>query len=181
MTFLSLGVGVILGCAACIIVDKLTYPKLTIKYDGKVPPEYRLICACVGCFLNPISLFWFGWTADKQVSWPVPVVGAIWFGMGNVMVYNGGAMYMISAYGKTHGASAISANSLMRYVAGGAFPLFTAQMYRGLGIGWASSLLGFISVALVPLPFIFFQFGPRIRSGSKYIDNPSPAPTSAKT
>jgi len=49
-----------------------------------------------------------------------------------------------------------------------AFPLFTFQMYQRLGIGWATSLLGFISVAMVGIPFVFFAFGPGIRAKSRY-------------
>lgn len=176
LTFLSIAVGVVLGIIALIVVDQKTYPKLLVRYGGRVPPEYRLISACIGGFLNPISLFWFGWTADKGVPWPVPVVGAIWFGTGNMMVYAAGAEYFLDSYGSFNGASALSANGLMRYGFAGAFPLFTAQMFRGLGIGWATSLLGFVSVALVPVPFFFFKYGYRIRKRSKYIDKATPGP-----
>lgn len=41
-------------------------------------------------------------------------------------------------------------------------------VYRNLGIGWASSLLGFFAVALLPVPWIFFKFGKVIRSKSRY-------------
>lgn len=151
----------------------MTYSKLRKRYEGsKVPPEYRLLAPCVGGFLLPISLFWFGWTADKGVSWPCPLFAAIFFGMGSYVTFNGGAIYFIDAYGMANGASAISANGLLRYAAAGALPLVTRQMYSALGIGWASSLLGFVSVALVPLPFIFFRFGHRIRARSAYIEVP---------
>lgn len=171
LTFLSLGLGVFLGFLACLLIDKLTYPKLLDRYNGKVPPEYRLLPAMFGAPLLPISLFWFGWTAStsNHVSWPVPVVGAIPFGMGNLMVYSAGGAYFLDAYGMANGASALSANGLMRYIAGGAFPLFARQMYQGLGIGWASSLWGFVACALVPMPFVFFKYGARIRKGSKFI------------
>lgn len=41
-------------------------------------------------------------------------------------------------------------------------------MYETLGIGWATSLLGFISIAMLPIPFVFFKFGPKIRAKSGY-------------
>jgi hypothetical protein len=41
-------------------------------------------------------------------------------------------------------------------------------VYSKLGIDWATSLLGFIAVALLPVPWVFFGFGPRIRVGSGY-------------
>lgn len=100
------------------------------------------------------------------------MIACIIFGMGNIIVYASGAIYFIGAYGRANGASAIGAHGLMRYIVGGAFPLFTSQVYRGMGIGWATSLLGFILVALVPLPFVFFRYGHRIRAKCSYIDHP---------
>jgi DHA1 family multidrug resistance protein-like MFS transporter len=41
-------------------------------------------------------------------------------------------------------------------------------MFAGLGVEWASSLLGFIAVALVPIPVLFYIFGPRIRAKSSF-------------
>lgn len=45
-------------------------------------------------------------------------------------------------------------------------------VYSGLGIGWASSLLGFIAVALLPVPWVFFKFGKAIRAKSRYEMSP---------
>ena len=45
-------------------------------------------------------------------------------------------------------------------------PLFARQMYEGLNPGWASSVLGFISLAAVPIPIIFYRWGPSIRTKS---------------
>ncbi|KAK5734895.1 hypothetical protein LTR17_008528 [Elasticomyces elasticus] len=75
-------------------------------------------------------------------------------------------MYLIDVYGALNGASAVAANGLLRY--GMVFPLFTFQMYERLGIAWATSLLAFISLAMVMIPFVFFKFGPRIRAKSQY-------------
>lgn len=71
-------------------------------------------------------------------------------------------------YGALNGASAMAANGLARYTLGAVFPLFTFQMYRHLGIGWATSLLGFVSVGMLPIPWVFYRFGPGIRGRSGY-------------
>ena len=42
-------------------------------------------------------------------------------------------------------------------------------MYECLGIAWATSLLAFIVLALTPVPWILYRFGPVIRSRSQYI------------
>lgn len=41
-------------------------------------------------------------------------------------------------------------------------------MYKNLGIQWASSVPAFLSLACVPLPFLFYKFGPTIRLHSRY-------------
>ncbi|GAB0133348.1 hypothetical protein EsDP_00001760 [Epichloe bromicola] len=170
LTFISIALGCVIGFLAVVYIDRRTYPALEVRYGvGAVPPEYRLYGAMVGCALNPASLFWFGWAANAGVYWPCPVVAAVPFAVGNIMVYSSGALYIMNSYGSLHGASALSANSLLRYAAGGAFPLFTVQMFSSLGIGWASSLLGLVSVALVPVPWVLFKYGKRIRAHSQYI------------
>lgn len=42
------------------------------------------------------------------------------------------------------------------------------QMYEHMGIAWASSLLGFLSLVLVPIPWVFFKYGPFLRSRSRF-------------
>jgi hypothetical protein len=62
----------------------------------------------------------------------------------------------------------MAANGLARYSLGAAFPLFTFQMYERLGIAWATSLLGFVSLAMVPIPWLFWRFGVGIRGKSGF-------------
>ena len=74
----------------------------------------------------------------------------------------------MDAYQALNGASAVAANGLLRYGFGAAFPLFTLQMYERMGIAWASSLLGFVSIALMPLPWLLQRWGPHLRRRSAY-------------
>lgn len=41
-------------------------------------------------------------------------------------------------------------------------------MFHNLGVAWASSLLGFLCLALAPAPVLFFIHGERIRKLSKF-------------
>ena len=49
-----------------------------------------------------------------------------------------------------------------------AFPLFGNQMYERLGYQWASSLLAFLTLAMLPFPYLFFRYGKRIRAKSRF-------------
>lgn len=48
------------------------------------------------------------------------------------------------------------------------FPLFSRQMFQGMGIQWASTLLGCVAAVLVPIPVAFYFFGRRLRMKSKF-------------
>ena len=133
-----------------------------------LPPEERLQSAMVGAFLLPVGLFWFAWSARSDVHWISPVLATIPFGMGNLMVFCSVVLYLIDTYGPMGGASAAAANGILRYVAGAVFPLWTIQMYRAMGVAWGTSLLGFVTVGLCALPFLFYRFGARIRQRSAY-------------
>lgn len=65
-------------------------------------------------------------------------------------------------------ASVLAAGSMLRSLFGTAFPLFTTQMYAKLGDQWASSIPAFLALGCVPIPFLFYKYGPKIRSKCKY-------------
>lgn len=48
------------------------------------------------------------------------------------------------------------------------FPLFGVQMYNKLGYQWATSVLAFLTVAMMPFPYLFFKYGKRIRARSRF-------------
>ncbi|RAR13776.1 MFS general substrate transporter [Stemphylium lycopersici] len=172
LTFLSVGVGVVCGSITTMIVDTKIYQKKyrEAKAAGQsyAEPEHRLYSAMMGCWGIVIGLFWFGWCADKGVHWAPTILGAIPFAWGNICVFTSSALYITDVYGAMNGASAIAANGIARYLLGSVFPLFTVQMYDTMGVGWATSLLGFLATAMLPIPFLFFRYGRRIRAQSKY-------------
>ncbi|KAI4121791.1 MAG: hypothetical protein LQ347_006734 [Umbilicaria vellea] len=173
LTFVAIGVGCVLATGTTAVLDRVLYRKeylrsLTEGRQGLVVPEHRLYAAVVGSLGLPIGLFWFGWTARADVHWVSPVLAAVPFAWGNLCVFLSAALYLVDVYGPLNGASALAANGLVRYVSGAVFPLFTVQMYHRLGIAWATSLLGFISLALLPVPWALFKYGPRVRARSAY-------------
>ena len=75
---------------------------------------------------------------------------------------------MVDTYQSAYGASAIAANGLLRYILGAAFPIFTIKMLDNLGVGWAMSLLGFLSACMLPIPWVLYRWGPALRAKSKF-------------
>lgn len=71
---------------------------------------------------------------------------------------------------RTDAVTAVAANGSVRYLLGAIFPLFTIQMYEKLGIHWAGSLFAFLSLALLPIPWMLFKFGHKLRQNSRFIE-----------
>jgi hypothetical protein len=42
-------------------------------------------------------------------------------------------------------------------------------MVRKLGFAWAMSLLGFVALVMMPIPWIFFKWGSSLRKRSRYV------------
>jgi hypothetical protein len=45
------------------------------------------------------------------------------------------------------------------------------SFYENLGVHWTLTILGIISALMVPVPYCFYIYGPKIRSWSKYAAN----------
>ncbi|KIW08854.1 uncharacterized protein PV09_00779 [Verruconis gallopava] len=172
LAFLAVAIGVIFAVATAIMLDIKVFQKQFRKAvaEGRaaVAPEHRLYSAMLGSFGITIGLFWFAWTSRRAVHWIVPIIATIPFAWGNTSIFISAALYLVDVYGPLNGASAMAANGLLRYGMSAVFPLFTVQMYKTLTIPWASSLLGFLSLLMLPIPFVLFRFGPKIREKSRY-------------
>ena len=142
---------------------KYTEPKFNA--NGEIKPEYRLPPAFVGGLCVPICMFWFGWSAGRT-HWIVPIIGTGFFSVGAFLLFNSVLNYLGDAYPK-YAASVYAGNDLMRSAFAASFPLFANAMFARLGIDWGCSLLGFLSCAFIPIPWVLFKYGERIRGASK--------------
>jgi DHA1 family multidrug resistance protein-like MFS transporter len=165
VAFLGILVGTLI--AAGVLFSWLYfYQEKQFDDNGNIAPEKRLIPAMVGCFLVPICLFWFGWASRSDVHWIVPIIGTSFFGMAAFTLFNAVLPYLSDAYPDSV-ASVLAGNDLMRSAFGAGFPLFANAMYVRLGINWASSLLAFLGIAFIPIPFVLYKYGKQIRNKSK--------------
>lgn len=73
--------------------------------------------------------------------------------------------YLVDVF-TVHAASAMAANTVLRSLCAAFIPLSSQKMYAAMGYGWGNSLLGFVSLLLVPIPFLFIRYGERIRTSS---------------
>lgn len=94
------------------------------------------------------------------------VIGSIPVGAGLYIIFLQCFNYIIDCY-MTMANSALGANTFVRSLFGAGFPLFGPVMYHRLGVAWATSVLGFISIAMIPIPVLFWKYGAQIRAWSE--------------
>ncbi|KAH7149750.1 major facilitator superfamily domain-containing protein [Dactylonectria estremocensis] len=163
LTYLGIGVGSLVGIiVAGATLDPLS-KHLTKKNGGESKPEYRLPVLIIASITTPTGLFLYGWTAEKNTHWLLPVLGTGFLGVGILCAMLGTSVYLVDAYIE-HAASAMAASTVIRSLLGALLPLAGRKMYDKLGYGWGTSLLAFIAVAMIPVPIVFIRYGERIRS-----------------
>lgn len=152
------------------LVRKLIHMHPKDPITGQIPPEAAVSPICIGSILIPIGEFWFSWTARPSIHWICPILAGVPFGLGNGLVFIYSTNYLASSY-TIYAASALAGNSVVRYVFGGVLPLAGSQMYHRMGVNWAGTMLALIEVVLIPIPFVFYRYGWKIRQRSPLIRN----------
>ena len=167
MMFIPIPIGGLTACALYVIYFDPIY-QVAVRYHHPLlpPPEHRLHTTLYGAVLLPISFFWFSWTSFPSISYWAPMMAGFSLGAGIVLVYLGLFSYIIDTY-LASAASALAATIICRSLFGAVFPLFANQMFEKLTPRWAGSLLGFVAVAMAPMPFILQKYGPALRARSR--------------
>ncbi|KAH8692076.1 putative MFS polyamine transporter [Talaromyces proteolyticus] len=170
LSSISVIIGYILAAVMYMIVEMTLYARAVRQApNGRPAPEHRLYAAMAGSIFLPIGLFWYAWEAHKGGDWAALMASGIPFGLGAFVLFLSSITYLIDSYGPGAAASALAANGSIRYLLGAVLPLFTIQMYENLGIHWAGSVFGFLSLGLLPIPWILFKFGHLLRKRSRFI------------
>ncbi|KAJ5996653.1 hypothetical protein N7522_008313 [Penicillium canescens] len=169
LAFLGIGIGVVLTIACEPLIRRLINNHAVDPETGKPPPEAMVSLICICAVLIPIGELWFAWTCSPaSIHWIAPLLAGIPFGAGNTGVFIYASNYLTGSYGM-YAASALAGNSVIRSILGGVLPLVGSYMYASLGPNWSGTLLGLLEVVIVPIPFVFYKYGHKIRRRSALI------------
>lgn len=135
----------------------------------------------------PIALFVFAFTGGYEwVHWIGPCFGGGLFGLAMLSVYVSANSYIVDSYTE-FAASAMSAKTLLRSLAGASVPLWVTQMFvcivsshfldckrltaiflfqHNMGFQYAGLLLALIACVIAPIPFLFYFKGEAVRMRS---------------
>jgi len=168
LNYISMGVGFFLGAQVSAPFNDMLYRRLKKKNNGVGKPEFRVPIMVPASLLVPVSLFWYGWSAQAKVHWIIPNIGACLFCAGTIVSFQCIQTYLVDSYTR-YAASASAAAIVLRSLAAFGFPLFAPAMYKALDFGWGNSLLGFVALSIgVPVPFLLWKFGETLRERSKF-------------
>ncbi|KAI9697355.1 MAG: hypothetical protein M1820_007861 [Bogoriella megaspora] len=165
LVYISLGI----GTASAMAFSSWASDKIVIlraqRANRDPVPEDRLWLMLYGSPLAPAGLILYGWSAQYHLHWVVPLLGSAITGAGILFASLPGNMYMIDTF-SSHAASALAAATFLRSIAGGVVPLVGSPMFTALGVGWGSSILAFVALAMCLIPAFLIYFGQRLRRRS---------------
>ncbi|RAH76537.1 MFS general substrate transporter [Aspergillus japonicus CBS 114.51] len=145
LAFLGAGIGSLFGTAVCARFLNRSYARAARhhavksgQHDTTAPirmPEFRLPFLQAGMLIVPAGLIIFGWSAEEQTHWVVPLVGACVLGMGMLMGYVAIHAYLVDAF-EQYAASALAAAVITRCVLTCVLTVVGSELYRRLGYAW---------------------------------------------
>ncbi|KAF6753121.1 MFS polyamine transporter [Ephemerocybe angulata] len=160
--FLTVVIGCFLGFFANLYQERLYR-----KHFPSRGIEARLYLACAAGVLFPVGMMIYAWACFPHVHWMGLAVGITVFIWSTYVIYLSVFSYLADCYGP-FASSALAGQSLARNLGGTIFPLFTHQMYTALSYKWANFLFACVAILLMPIPYVLFFYGPKIRQRSKF-------------
>lgn len=174
--FVGLFIGILLDVLLIPIVYRQTKKQLDRDGDeGKgfrLERETRLLYAMYGAPTVPIGLFWMAWTDFPHISIWSPICASLLIGFGIISIFISAYMYIIDSY-EVNAASALTFVALVRYLAAGGMTVVGVPFYKNLGPSYTLTILACISAAVVPIPYLLWKWGPKIRARSKWAIAPA--------
>ncbi|RYC60900.1 hypothetical protein CHU98_g5316 [Xylaria longipes] len=148
LAYLGLGLGFLSG----LVVFSFLSDKLLKQSKGGVQgavarPEERLILMKWIAPITPLGLFC-----------------TFIVGFGSLFILIPGQAYLVDSFGSGASASALAANLIIRAPFGALLALAAPPLYGRLGLGWGNSVLGFITLAFTPVPWLLYHYGETLRN-----------------
>lgn len=167
LAFIAILIGILLDILPRFYDDYLF--KKFRREHRRLLPESKIRSFAVACPALAIGLWIFAWTTPPRVTnvhWIVSMIGLVLIGFATADISYVLFGYCTDAYGGL-AASAVSALSTTRTIAAAVLPLFTYQMFTGLGTNVAASILAAIATLFAFTPILFLRYGHVLRKKSK--------------
>ncbi|KAI9925118.1 hypothetical protein MW887_006526 [Aspergillus wentii] len=135
LPFLALLFGVLLAAVLNVYSNKFYFKQLQANNNRPVP-EARLPPMMIGGIAFSAGFFLFGWTSSPHINYWPSIIGTVLIGFGFNAIFPATISYIVDSF-ILFSASAGAANTFLRSISAGVFPLFAMPMYHNLGVNWA--------------------------------------------
>jgi MFS family permease len=166
--FVAMLVGTELNFLLLPVIYRKTINRVENDAGSAFKPEIRLWWGTFGSAVAiPVSLFWLGWTNFASISIWSAILAVCLFGFGVTGLFLCVYMYIIDSY-EMYAASALTFVSLTRYLVAGGMTVAGIPFYENMGTHYTLTILACISTALVPVPYLLYYYGHKVRSRSRF-------------
>ncbi|KAL9592192.1 MAG: hypothetical protein Q9179_006965 [Wetmoreana sp. 5 TL-2023] len=127
-----------------------------------IPEDRMRENAWIAAFLYPAALIWYGWTAEKGVVWPVPLLANFFFGIGSMLIF-AMATTMLTEFMPRKASSGVAANNFFRNIFSCIGALTAEPLIGAIGDGWLFTGVGVIALCSGSVIWAMRKYGPRWR------------------
>lgn len=139
-----------------------------LKNGGVSRPEARFLLSLVTVWGFPLGLLWFAFTSDGKTNYWSPIIAGLMLAIGDPLLWLAMLSYIIDSYSAAGlSNSAIAAFCIPSFAIAAGLAHAGVAMFENMSTTWAMATLGFISLGIVALVYIFYFFGSRIRGMSR--------------
>jgi MFS family permease len=132
-------------------------------------PESRLYLSTFGSLVGVMGgMFVYAWTAYPYLPWIAPAIGLAMVGCGINIVITAIADYLVDSY-TAYAASAMAGVLLVENVFAAFLPMAAQEMYKTLGVHWASTVIALVALVVSFVPLCMIIWGERIRKRSPFL------------
>lgn len=101
--------------------------------------------AWIATIMYPAALVWYGWTSEKGVSWPAPLVATLFFGVGSMLVF-AIATTMLTEFLPRHSSGGVAANNAVRNILSCTGAVTAGPLIGAIGNGWLFTGIGVMTL-----------------------------------
>lgn len=166
LPFISMMLGIFLG-AAFSAWSQRYYIRACELNDGNAVPEARLAPMMFSSVILASGLFVIGWTSPPSIPWISTVIGVFMLGFGYYVIFTSALNYLVDSF-QRWSASALAANTFARSVFAAGLPVAIPYMFARLGNEWSFTVLAVFAVINIPIPFMFYIYGSRVRAKGRF-------------
>lgn len=166
LPFLSMMLGIFAGAGFSAWSQK-HYIRAWQANDFNAVPEARLPPMMFSSTILAGGLFIIGWTSSKGIPWIATIIGVFLLGFGYYVIFTSALNYLVDSF-QRWSASALAANTFARSVFAAGLPLAIPYMFARLGNEWSFTVLAVFAVFNIPIPFMFYIYGSRVRVRGRF-------------